>query len=184
MQLFNKLQQGQHKLRRQLTDLRAIFGEVAAKQKPRLEAQKIALVTHILPSPMPSVSIDRNLVHHLLEILLSIAARFTPVEAQITVDISAFLATESEITADEPLGYPMLQLTISDQGPALPSHVLADLYHYTEEWDVVVPERPKIGVSLALCKMIAEIHEGQLEVTNNGPTGVNFTLVLPIAEEE
>lgn len=184
MQLFNKLQQGQHKLRRRLTDLRAIFGEVAAKQKPRLEAQKIALVTHILPSPMPSVSIDRTLVHHLLEILLSIAARFTPAEAQITVDINAFLAMETEVTADEQSGYPMLQLTISDQGPALPPDVLADLYHYTEEWDVVVPERPKIGVSLALCKMIAEIHEGQLEVTNNEPAGVNFTLVLPIAEEE
>ena len=184
MQLFNKLQQGQHKLRRQLTDLRALFGEVATKHKPRLEAQKIALITHIPPYPIPNVLIDRTLVHHLLEILLSIATRFTPAEAQITVEISAFLATETEVRADEQSGCPMLQLTVSDQGPALPLQVLTDLYQYTEEWDVVVAERPKIGVSLALCKMIAEIHEGQLAVVNDRPTGVSFAVILPIAQEE
>lgn len=184
MQLFNRLQQGQHKLRRQFTDLRAFFGEVAAKHQPRLEAQKITLVTHLPTFPLPGVLIDRTLIQHLLEILLSIAARFTPAEAQIIVELSAFLATELEVTGDEVHGFPMLQLTISDQGPSLPPQVLTDLYHYTEEWDVMVPERPKIGVSLALCKMIAEIHDGQLEVANLGTSGVSFAVILPITEEE
>lgn len=180
MQLFNKLQYGQHKLRHQVSDLRTLFWDVAAKHKPRFEAQAIALVTNIPQTPLPYVFIDRTLIQHLLEILLSIAIRFTAANAQFAVKINPVFTTDPETL----VSYPMLQLTISDQGPTLPRQVLTDLYHYAEEWDVVVPERPKIGVSLALCKMITEIHEGQFEITNGEPTGASFVVTLPIVEDE
>lgn len=184
MQLLNRLQQGQHKLRRQLTDMRDLFWEVMAKHQPDLEEQHIALVINIPHTPIPPVLIDRSLVQHLLEILLGTAIHGTPVGAQLLIEMSAFLtATVGESAfADE--RKPMLQLTIIDQGPALPRQIVDNLYQHIEAWDVLAADRPGIGVSLALCKMIAEIHEGQFELANATPTGVSFAIALPIAEEE
>lgn len=180
MQLFNKLQYGHHKLRHQVSDLRTLFWDVVAKHQTRLEGQGIALVTHIPQTPLPYVFIDRALIQHLLEILLNIATRFTATGAQIEIEITPVLTTDPNTLAS----VPMLQLTVSDQGPMLPRQVIADLYHYIEEWDVVASERPKIGVSLALCKMITEIHEGQFAITNVEPTGISFATALPIVEDE
>lgn len=184
MQLLNRLQQGQHKLRRQLTDMRDLFWEVMAKHQPDVEEQHIVLAINVPHTPIPHVLIDRSLVQHLLEILLSTAIHFTPVGAQLTVEMSAFLtSTVGEIAlADE--RKPMLQLTMIDQGPALPHQILDDLYQHIEAWDVLAAERPGIGVSLALCKMIAEIHAGQFALANASPTGVSFSIAIPIAEED
>lgn len=184
MQLLNRLQQGQHKLRRQLTDMRDLFWEVMAKHQPDVEGQRIALVINIPHTPIPHVLIDRSLVQHLLEILLSTAIHFTPVGARLMVEMSAFLAPSVGESAFADECKPMLQLTMIDQGPALPHQILDDLYQHIEAWDVMASDRPGIGVSLALCKMIAEIHEGQFVLANASPTGVSFSIALPIAEEE
>lgn len=184
MQLLNRLQQGQHKLRRQLTDMRDLFWEVMAKHQPDVEGQHIALVINVPHTPIPHVLIDRSLVQHLLEILLNTAIHFTPVGAQLTVEMSAFLTSTVGETALADERKPMLQLTVIDQGPALPRQILDDLYQHIEAWDVLAADRPGIGVSLALCKMIAEIHEGQFALVNDRPTGVSFAIALPIAEEE
>lgn len=183
MQLLNKLQQGQHKLRRQLTDIRVLLWDMAAKHRPLAEERAVALATNIPHTPLPYVWIDRSLVQHLLEILLSTAIRFTPAGAQSAVEMSAFLTMAPGPTAHQAVGSPRLQITILDRGPALPHQVLDDLYQHVEDWDVLASDRSGIGVSLALCKMIAEVHEGRLELANTGPIGVICSIEFPIAED-
>lgn len=182
MQLLNRLQQGQHKLRRQLTDLRVLLWEAMAKYQPNAAEQHIEVVLNVPHTPLPPVLIDRSLVQHMLEILLSTAIRCTPVGAQLMVDMCASLAM-IETTTFAPASGSVIQLTITDQGPALPQQILDDLYQHVEAWDVLASDRAGIGISLALCKMIVEVHAGQFELANARPTGVSFSMAFPIAEE-
>jgi K+-sensing histidine kinase KdpD len=50
--------------------------------------------------------------------------------------------------------------------------------------EFIVSDRAGIGLSLALCQMIAEVHEGTLTITNHQPQGVCYVLALPIPDSE
>jgi two-component system, sensor histidine kinase and response regulator len=184
MQLLHKLQQGRHNLHRQLTDLRVLLHKLIATYQPTLAAQERPWLVSIPNPPLPQLLINRLLIQHLLEILLSHAARFTPVEAQLTVEMAMTFSATPKQTVRQFGAAPFLQITITDQGPPIPEQVLLDLHEYVEKWDVVVAERAGMGVSLALCRMIADIHEGTLSVANHTLRGVSFTLTLPIPERE
>lgn len=179
MQLLNKLQQGHQKLNRQLTDLRSFVREITSKAQVTAKVQSNQLRVAIPRTPIPPLSVDRNLMQQILEILLDHAVHFTPVQVPIVVEMDLAIETTCAQTV-WPWHAPMLYLSITDQGPPIPEPLVANLYDSFETWDVVAPERAGMGISLALCKMIAEVHEGALAITNQTPRGVRFVLALPI----
>lgn len=183
MQLLNKLQHGNPCLRRQRTDLRALLRESINKGESVLVQGK-ELLTTIPTAPIPQLLVNRTLVQHLLDILLNHAIHFTPAYGRITVDISVTADVMHEGNRYNESRCTWMQLTIIDQGPPLPDKVLTDLYEFVEEWDVIVSDRAGIGLSLALCQMIAEVHEGTLTITNHQPQGVCYVLALPIPDSE
>ena len=46
----------------------------------------------------------------------------------------------------------------------------------------VADSRRSLGLGLALCKSIIQMHNGQITVTDNMPHGTNFTFRLPAGE--
>ena len=46
----------------------------------------------------------------------------------------------------------------------------------------VADSRRSLGLGLALCKSIIQMHNGQIMVTDNIPHGTNFTFRLPAGE--
>lgn len=175
MQMLGKLQQGQHKLRRQLTDMRLLLREVAAKCTALIDNGDVQLSLALPHTPLPHVSIDRSLLQHMLEVLIYHAIRFSPAKTTVQVEMSATFATHHR---------PILQITITDQGPLVPPTALDNIDEQVEKWDLQTPERPGLGVSFALCKMIAKIHEGQLYIANNAMSRVAVIVELPIPEDE
>lgn len=177
MELINKLQQGTQPMRRQLTDLRPLLRNSVSKCSALLPAQDRELRVTIPNAPMPQLLVNRPLIQQLLEILLSHALRFTPAHTGVTVEMA--------ICANTRYGdAPLVQISMMDQGPPIPEQVLANLYEAVERWDVTVSARAGAGLALALCKMIAEAHEGTLLIANHRPNGVRFVVTLPIAESE
>lgn len=184
MQLLNRLQQGQSCLRRQCTDLRALLRESINKCESSSRLQGKDLLTTIPIAPIPQILVNRPLLQQLLDILLNHAIHFTPERAGITVDLAVTVDLLDKGSLYKENRRPLMQLTIIDQGPPLPAQVLTDLSAFVEEWDVIVSDRVGIGLSLALCQMIAEVHEGALIISNNEPQGVCYRLTLPIPESE
>lgn len=184
MQLLNKLQQGQQRLRRQRTDLRALLRESVNKCESSSLLQGKELLPTIPTAPMPQLLVNRSLIQHLIDILLNHAIHFTPAHELITVDMAVTVDVMHKGSLYQEAKRPLMQLTIIDQGPSLPDKVLTDLYEFVEEWDVLVSDRIGSGLSLALCQMIAEVHEGTLTITNQQPQGVCYVLALPIPDSE
>lgn len=184
MQLFNKLQQGQQRLRRQRTDPRPLLREAINKGRSAQSMQGRDLLITIPTAPIPQLLINRPLLQRLFDILLDHAIRFTPEAATITVDMRVAVGDLGKESVHKENMLPLVQITITDQGPSLPEQVLPNLYELVEKWDVVVSERIGIGLSLALCQMIAEIHDGTFTITNHRPQGVCYGLLLPIPASE
>ncbi|MEZ4725798.1 MAG: hybrid sensor histidine kinase/response regulator [Caldilineaceae bacterium] len=184
MQLLNKLQQQEQKIRWQLTDLRTLLSEVIAKYAPVADTKALILSANIPHTPVPQVAADRSLLHHLLDILVGQALRFAPtqttVQLALTIVHTSSLWTKSNMVS----ALPAVQVAVTDQGPLLTTTVLDNIYEDVEQWDVLAPERPGLGVSLALCKMIAEIHEGHLAITSSSTDGATVAVALPISASE
>lgn len=184
MGLLNKLQREQQCLRRQRTDPRALVREAIKQWDAPLSMQDKKLLVTIPTAPIPQLLVNRTLLQRLLDILLNHAIQFTPARAAITVDLAVTVAPLYKASLYQEQKGPLVQITITDQGPPLPEQVLLDLYEFVEEWDVLVSDRAGIGLSLALCQMIAEVHKGTFTITNNQPCGVCYLLTLPIADSE
>jgi signal transduction histidine kinase len=184
MQSLNKLQQGQQCLFRQQTDLRALLRESISKCESAAALQNKELCVTIPTAPIPKLLVNRPLLQHQLTILLNHAIHFTPERGLITVEMGVTVDVIHRSSLYKESRRPLVQLTITDQGPPLPAQVLPDLYEFVEVWDVIVSYRAGIGLSLALCQMIAEAHEGTLIITNHPPQGVCYRLTLPIPDSE
>lgn len=184
MQLLGKLQQGQQKIRRQFTDMRLFLREVIPKCAATIDNEAVKLAIVFPQTPILRVSIDHSLLQHMLEVLICHAIRFSPAQTTVKIELAITFATHSQNTLREADNRPVLQIAITDQGPPLPETALDNIYEQVEQWDLATPERPGLGVSLALCKMIAEVHEGQLLIINGATGGVTFVVELPIPESE
>jgi two-component system, sensor histidine kinase and response regulator len=187
MQLLNKLQQGHHKIYRQLTDIRLLFKEVTSRYFTMSSERASALTINIPNLPLPRLLMDSALIRQLLELLLNNALSATPTDAPIKIELMATLSSTGNATADalpRIEDQPVIQITLIDQGPPIAEQILVNLYDQIEQWDVLVPERAGAGISYALCKMITEIHQGQFTMSNCAPAGVLFSILLPIPDSE
>lgn len=184
MGLLNKLQQGQQCLRRQRTDPRTLLREAISKWETAPSRQNKEMLVTIPAAPIPQLLVNRTFLQRLLDILLGHAIRFTPEHAHITVDLTVTVDTLHKESLYQEQRHPLAKITITDQGPPLPEQVLPDLSEFVEEWDVIVSDRAGIGLSLALCQMIAEALDGTLTITNNLPCGVSYLVALPIPDSE
>jgi signal transduction histidine kinase len=73
-----------------------------------------------------------------------------------------------------------LLLTVSDQGPGIPEHLMAFVFEkfvrlHPDGWNAPLGS----GLGLAFCRMVAEAHGGQIWVEGNQPSGSKFCLQVP-----
>ena len=97
--------------------------------------------------------------------LLSNAVKFTPPEGTIHVRTQDF--------KDE------LQVEVTDTGPGIQS---ANLNSVFDAFEQVLPESSAgLGLGLAICKALVELHGGFIEAQSLGPgTGASFIVRLPL----
>ena len=111
---------------------------------------------------------DSQKLFRAIEELLEMACRFAWTGSEV------HLALESQNND--------LRLSVSHQGPGLPSGVLDDLYLGVsqEEADTMHPGQ-RIGIGLTLAKQLVEGMAGRLEIHNRQGEGVRITIQLPQA---
>lgn len=117
-----------------------------------------------VPDDLPLFHLDPVLMERVLVNLLENAAKYTPAGSTVTLAACA--------------GSDHLSVSVSDNGPGLPTARPADMLRKFER-GVRESATPGVGLGLALCEAIVRAHGGQLNVANLPKAGVRFELVFP-----
>lgn len=112
---------------------------------------------------------DPDRLRQVIENLLANAVKHTPKRTPVLVHVS------SEQHDDGP----WVQLSVQNQGPAIPTDLLAHLFQPFVAGSI----SQGLGLGLYLARSIAQAHQGHLTVASEGTSGTQFTLSLPMDQE-
>ena len=163
---IRKIDRQQMKLHPVDVDLTALFGAICHMHDFAAKEHNIAL-RFLHPEEHIHTIADPQQLEKVLANLLSNAFKFTPDGGEITVELS--------VEDDQ------VQFTVTDNGPgvspaALP-HIFDRFYQSNQNGS-----HPGTGIGLHLCRMILEMHGGNITVQNrtDGQSGCRFIVNLPM----
>jgi signal transduction histidine kinase len=167
LQDATRIQAGELHLRCQPLDLNDLVREMGRKAEAMSRGQRITTET---PSADVRVNADRQRLEQILMNLLTNALMYAP-SAQ-AVDMRLRQVGQEAI------------VDVRDYGVGIEAGRLA---HVTEPFYQVPrqdrPSRGGLGLSLYLCRELARLHGGRLDIASDAGEGSTFTLRLPLAAE-
>jgi signal transduction histidine kinase len=142
--------------------------EVVETLRPVAAEKAIALDA---TSPEPSIMVwaDRDKINQVLMNLIGNAIKFTP--AHGTVMVSAARNGSDNV-----------QVSVSDTGPGIAleeKEKIFEKFYQIAEVDGVKPKGT--GLGLAICKVLVELHGGQIWVESEMDRGSTFSFTLPVS---
>ena len=157
------------KLRLELSEINLAEVVVAAVEtvRPALHAKEIRFdVT--MDSAVGDVMGDPNRLQQIVWNLLSNAIKFTPKGGQVQLSV----ARNAE----------QIELTVSDSGQGMDAAFLPLVFHRFYQVDgSATRKHGGLGLGLAICRHLAELHGGSIEAASDGPgRGATFTVFLPV----
>jgi signal transduction histidine kinase len=142
-----------------------LLQEVAGETEPMLSSEGQSLILD-LPSSLPLIRADEDRLRQIVLNLITNASKFTPEGGKITLrarERDADLVVECQDTGSG--------IAKEDQGR------LFDAYHRVES------DRERfsgLGLGLALCKKLVELHGGRIWVESEEGKGSTFSFSLPL----
>ena len=156
-----RIQSGGFNLNKEWLTLEEVVGSALRMLEPGLNGRQIKLA---LPDPLMLVFLDGPLFERVLINLLENAVKYAGNEAEIGITAST--------THDS------LQLDVWDSGPGIPSgqeqQIFAKFSRGHKESAI-----PGVGLGLAICQAIVDIHGGTLSASNRPEGGACFRVTLP-----
>jgi K+-sensing histidine kinase KdpD len=147
-------------------NLRALIDEGLAKQKSLVDGKKLNAVNSV-PADLPQLQVDRRKIERMIELLIRDEATNLPQGGKFE-----FAAAKTAGVGD----LEQVQLTITDNGPGLPSDAMRSIF---DPFYVRVDDPQEFGLNLMACFFIVYHHGGTIEVQNNPAGGATFTITLP-----
>jgi PAS domain S-box-containing protein len=144
-----------------------LLQEVAGETEPMLSSEGQSLILD-LPSSLPLIRADEDRLRQIVLNLITNASKFTPEGGKITLrarERDADLVVECQDTGSG--------IAKEDQGR------LFDAYHRVES------DRERfsgLGLGLALCKKLVELHGGRIWVESEEGKGSTFSFSLPLKD--
>ncbi len=125
---------------------------------------RLEIRDELLPARM-----DARLIIQVILNLVDNAVKYTPRGGEITVQVRRDGAFAS--------------VSVADNGPGVPDELKRHIFDmfYTGR-KTVADGRRSLGLGLYLCKAIVKKHGGEINVSDNTPSGAVFTFTLPVAE--
>ncbi|MEM7208711.1 MAG: ATP-binding protein [Pseudomonadota bacterium] len=105
--------------------------------------------------------------------LLSNAIKFSADSAEIDVTLEACTLDSEQLA---------VALIVRDYGIGIPTEELDTVFDKFVQSSKTKTNAGGTGLGLAICKEIIDLHGGQIKVQRVEPTGVAFTVILPIVE--
>jgi len=161
---INRLEAGQAIADQRWVDPLELIREAMRDVEPGVAGRRQNLVAN-LPSSLPQVWIDEDMIRRVLINLLENAIKFTPPEGRI--EIGARADTD------------WIEVWISDNGPGIPAS------EHERIFDKFTRLRGKdkpggLGVGLAFCRLAVNGHGGRIWVESEPQQGATFRFTLPL----
>lgn len=117
-------------------------------------------------SDLPAVYMDIELIERVFENLIENALRHTPADGVITVSL------ESQVDG--------IAVSVADSGPGIPEAALAHIFdRFCRYAENTRGSSEGLGLGLAICKRILELHGSSIEVESKPGLGARFSFKLP-----
>ena len=156
---------GMLQLRTELFDIRELLKEVVEYTSPVASSRSQYLLLEP-PDSRLLVKADKGRVRQVLLNLLNNALKFTPEEGKITLK-----ATKKGS---------QLIVEVRDSGPGISIEEQQDLFEPYHRAPKNGGHLSGLGLGLALCKMLVELHGGRISVKSRLGKGSTFSFTLPL----
>jgi signal transduction histidine kinase len=153
------IDQGRITLRKKPTDMIDLVGE------SMIDAGYASRTEIVGPEGDAVVDADRDRTKQVLLNLLTNAAKFSPEDAPITVEV---IPGEAEVT-----------VRVTDQGPGIPPEDMGLLFERFSRLSTTMDRAAGSGIGLYVSKMIVELHGGRIWATSEPGEGATFSFSLP-----
>ncbi len=157
-----RIQSGGFNLKKEWLTLEEVVGSALRTLEPGLGGRHIALD---LPDPLMLMHVDGPLFERVLINLLENAVKYAGYRAEIGICARADLS--------------QLTLEVWDNGPGIPAGqeqaIFAKFARGTKESAI-----PGVGLGLAICEAIVDVHGGTIFATNRPEGGACFHVTLPL----
>jgi two-component system sensor histidine kinase KdpD len=157
-----RIESGEVKLNLEWQPLEEVVGASLDAARSMLKGHRIEVA---IPRDLPLVRFDALLIERVLVNLLENVSKYTPPGS--TVTLSAALAGDR------------LEVTVSDDGPGLPTGREEAVFQKFTRGERE-SATPGVGLGLAICRAIVESHHGTIVGTNRPSGGAAFTFTLPL----
>ncbi|HLE87372.1 MAG TPA: ATP-binding protein, partial [Candidatus Brocadiaceae bacterium] len=159
---ISKLESGVEPLKLSDISIAALVKQIVYEQKDSASTKTIVL-THQLPSSIPIIKADRDMIYHLINHLVNNAIKFTE---HGKIIISANVLPD------------VVEVTVEDTGRGLDEKTRERVF---EKFYKETPSAFGSGIGLAICKNIVQKHRGRIWVESEGRgKGARFKFTLPI----
>ncbi|NOV30168.1 sensor histidine kinase KdpD [Methylomonas sp. ZR1] len=156
-----RLDAGVVELNKQWHPVEEIIGTVLTRLQKHLAGRKVSVS---LPPGIPLVFVDAVMIEQVLINLLENAVRYTAAGSELEV-FAQYVGNTMEIS-------------VADHGPGIPKGLEDKLF---EKFYQARHESAQsgVGLGLAICRAIVEVHGGRIRANNKPGGGAIFTFALP-----
>ena len=149
-----------------------ILDEIVTLQKSTAAERNIRFRWQLDPS-IPDIIGDRDLLTSLFLNLIKNGCEASPVDSEILIQTGIDPEYHLSLPGSRPT--PMVQISISDQGPGIPAEDLEKIFtpFYTTK-------AGGNGLGLSICQKIVTDHEGQLHLLERPEGGTRVKVSLPL----
>jgi len=167
-----RLDLAQAKVHKDWESLHEILGSVLSKMRGR-HPQRVIDVD--LPDSLPLVFCDAMLLVQLFDNLVENAIKYSPVNTQVLV--------RAHLEQDQ------IEIKVLDQGRGIPDTHKSQVFKpFVRLQNEAIPAdasdltllRRGVGVGLAVCLAIVKVHEAQIQLADNLPTGLIVVIRWPV----
>jgi len=156
-----RLQAGEVRLNRQWCPLEEVVGSSLRAVNSILVDHKVRVQ---LEESLPLLEMDAVLMERVFCNLLENAAKYTPAGSEIEIGAST---AEQDVT-----------IWVEDNGPGLPKGKEEEIFKKFERGQKE-NATPGVGLGLAICRAIVEVHGGSIHAENRSTGGARFVFALP-----
>ena len=165
---LSRLKSGRVQLDRQTNSVEEVARAAVEVIMPSAQAKGVIVELDVTPDLGEAV-FDRGRFQQVLWNLLSNAVKFTPEGGRVSL----------RVRRDDG----QLEVVVADTGAGIEASFLPHLFQRFRQAQVDTPERHRyggLGVGLALCRYLVELHGGVVEGTSEGPgCGAVFKVQIP-----
>jgi two-component system sensor histidine kinase KdpD len=157
-----RIEAGRVHLQRESYSLDDLVHSAVHKLKPALEDRHIDVK---LPSGLPPVWADRELIEIALRQLIDNALKYSPRDSPVSV--SAELSDNRVV------------VSVADRGPGIPEEEQTRIFEKFYRADASRHQIPGAGLGLVIAREIIQVHGGEIWVESKPGEGSTFRFSLP-----